>query len=180
MKKLKKLKKNFAINTVYLPKKVFNEPVYILNATKEYIEAYSSSKNKVYIKQLKLVDEFCDKTFISVKDFFKLCKKDNSEYKVKKVENGDIFIRVAYYGDLSLFFKISNKGNILFLTNIKKYDFYPTSHNLLDVLNKLNISFYEKSKIQGYLSNLKNLKRDYIFSLKKSKEKLENQFNSQK
>ena len=55
MRHLSKMKKNFVINTVYLPKKEFNEPVYVINSNKEYIEAYSTTKNKVVIKQINRV-----------------------------------------------------------------------------------------------------------------------------
>lgn len=178
MKCLSKMKKNFVINTKYLPKKDFNEPVYVINANKNFVEAYSTSKEKVLIKQIKIEEELSGKTFISVSDFFKKCKKDNTEYKIEKVDNGDVYIRVAYLDDLSLFFRYRNNTTSLILTNLQKYNFVKTKHNAIEALNKIKqLDEYSILKFAGYLNNLKIIKRDYIFSLKKSKEHLENNLN---
>ena len=181
MKKLEKLKKNYVINTLFLDKYDFNEPVYLQDANKENVTVYSTNNRtkKVVLKTIKIDEILNTKTFITVKEFFKKCKKDNTEYKIEKVGNDTIFIRVAYFNDLSLFYKISLYKNTssFVLTNINKYKFYKTTHNIYDALNKIKLNILEVDRIANYLSNLKNIKRDYLFYLDKSKEKLEKQVN---
>lgn len=181
MKYLKKLKKNFVINTKYLPKKQFNEPIYLINSNNEYVEAYSVKNEKIIINKIKIENEYAEKTFITIKDFFRHCTPDDTEYKIEKVDNGDVYIRVAYFNDLSLFFRLrKNKGTFI-LTNINKYKFYPTNLDTLSTLNKINyISSFESLKLNDYLHNLKNIKRDYIFTLNNSKDTIEKQYNRQK
>lgn len=180
MKKLEKLKKNYVINTAFLDKKDFNELVYIIDANKESVKVFVTTKTgKVSTKEIEIKDEFCEKTFITIKDFFKKCTKDNTEYKIENVENGDIYLRVAYFNDLSLFYKITyktHKTNFV-LTNINKYKFYKTNNNIQRALDRTNFSFIEKEQLVRYLSSLKNIKRDFIFSIKKSKENLEKNLN---
>jgi len=176
MKKLEKLKKKFVINTVFLEKNNFNEPVYLIDANKESVKVfYNNKKGKIEIKEIKIDEKLSTKTFITIEEFFKKCIKDNTEYKIEKVENGDIYLRVCYYNDLSLFYKLSYKSmqaNFV-LTNINKYKFYKTNNNITRALDKTNLSYLDKEKLQRYLSNMKNIKRDFIFTMKKSKEKLE-------
>lgn len=182
MKYLNKLKKNFVINTKYVQNSEFNEPVYILNSKKDFVEAYSITKNnKIKIKKIEIDEKNNTKTFITIKDFFKKCDLDNTEYRIEKVDNGDIYIRVAYLDDLSLFFKTNQFENKFILTNLNKYKFYKTRFNAVEALNKANyMSEFEQIKTVNYLSSKKNLKRDYIFTLKKSLETLENRYNQQK
>lgn len=181
MKYLNKLKKNFVINTLFVDKENFNEPVYILDAKKEYVEAYSYTKNnKIIIKKIDITENLNTKTFITVKEFFKKCVLDDTEYKIEKVDNGDIYIRVAYFGNLALFFKTNIKENKLILTNINKYKFYKTRQNAQEALCKAQyLNEYEQIRTINYLKSKKNLKRDYLFSLSKSLEGLENAYNKQ-
>ena len=182
MKTLNKFNKNFVINTVYQKNNDFNEPVYVLNAYKNYVEAYSKTKNKkIIIKKIEILPPLNTKTFISIKEFFKKCTIENSEYKIKNVDNGNIYILVARFQDIGLFFKTNQFENTLFLTNINKYEFYKTSLNTQEALVKAShISEFERIKIAGYLTSKKNLKRDYLFMLKKSLEALESAYNKQK
>ena len=181
MKHLNKLKKQFVINTNYIKNSKFNEPIYIQNADRESVTVYSvDRKNKIILNKIKLENEYKEKTFISIKDFFKKCTLDNSEYKIEKVDNGDKYIRVAYFNDLTLFVKINEKENKFIFTNINKYKFYKTNKTLNDVLNSLNyFNYYGKLRMQSYLKNLKNLKRDYIFSLNKKLEFLQSTLQNQ-
>lgn len=181
MKKLEKLKKNYVINSIYLKHFDFNEPVYLQDANKESITVFLSNNRtkKVTLKTIKIDETLNTKTFITVKEFFKKCKKDNSEFKIEKVENGEIFLRVAYFNDLSLFYKISFKTNTssFVLININKYKFYKTNYNIFEALTKTKLNILEVERLTNYLNNLKNIKRDYLFYLNKSKEKLEKQVN---
>ena len=180
MRKLEKIKKNFVINTELLKNKSFNEPVYIINSTKEYVEVYRTQNKKVKIEKITLDEDYSKKTFITVSDFFRKCKKDGTEYKIEKVDNGDVYIRVAFLGDISLFYRYRNGENKLIMTNIKNYKFDPTQNNTLEALNNIsNLNYYNITKINGYLSSLKNLKRDYIYALKKSLENLEKIYKNQ-
>ncbi|MBE5745701.1 MAG: hypothetical protein E7359_00210 [Clostridiales bacterium] len=173
MKNIQKLKKNFVINTNFVEKTSFNEPVYIIDSTKENITVYTiKNKNIVTTKTIKIDEKLNSKTFITVKDFLKKCTLDNTEFKIEKVNNGDVYIRVAYFNDLSLFFRIG-KTNKFILTNIKAYKFYPTKNNTYQALNNIEtLSDFEKDKIARYLKNFKNIKRDLMFSLNKSLEAL--------
>lgn len=176
MKNILKLKKKIVINTVFIEKSNFNEPIYIINSNKDSISVYSNAKrNNVTIKKIKIDEEHNTKTYITIKEFFKRCTKDDTEYKIEKVDNGDIYIRVAYYGDLSLFFKIGKTKNFI-LTNINKYKFIKTNNNTYQALSKINLPYFDKEHICAYIKNLKNIKRDYIYSLNKSLERLEKDY----
>ena len=180
MRKLEKIKKNFVINTKFLKKSDFNEPVYVINSGKNFIEVYSTANKKVTIKKLELDGELAEKTFITVKDFFHKCKKDNTEFRIEKVDNGDVYIRVAFLDDLSLFLRLRNGNNQYFLTNINNYKFYETHFSSIDAVNKIDyLNYAEKENILNYLSNFKNIKRDYIYNLKKSLENLEKAYKLQ-
>lgn len=86
MRKLEKIKNNFAINTVYLKNKQFNEPVYIICGHKNSVDVYSTLKNKkVTIKSLELDEDLSQKTFITVKDFSINAKKIIQNIKLKKL-----------------------------------------------------------------------------------------------
>jgi len=177
MKKLEKLKKNFVINTKYLKDKDFNEPVYIIDSNKDFVQVFSIVKDKVKINKINLSEDLKEKTFITIKDFFRHCKIDNSVYGIEKVDNGDVYIRVAYLKDLSLFFRLRNEKNIFVLTNKNKYKFYKKNTNTLKALYLVNyLSEFDALKINDYLNNFKNIKRDYLYSLKKSLENLEKLF----
>ena len=79
-----------------------------------------------------------------------------------------------------MFYRYRNGENKLIMTNIKNYKFYPTQNNTLEALNNIsNLNYYNITKINGYLSSLKNLKRDYIYALKKSLENLEKIYKNQ-
>ena len=167
MKYLNKFKKDFVINTKYIKNNDFNEPIYVINNNKTSVSVYNINKqNKINIKNIEIKDELKEKTFISVKDFFKKCKLDNTEYKIEKVNNGDIYIRIAYFEDLSLFYRFSTKSKFI-LTNIKKYNFIKTNNNTRQALEKFpGFNFYDIERANAYLKNKKNIKRDYIFALK--------------
>ncbi|MBR4025360.1 MAG: hypothetical protein IKJ03_00210, partial [Mycoplasmataceae bacterium] len=130
--------------TIYLKHFDFNEPVYLQDANKESITVFLSNNRtkKVTLKTIKIDETLNTKTFITVKEFFKKCKKDNSEFKIEKVENGEIFLRVAYFNDLSLFYKISFKTNTssFILININKYKFYKTNYNIFEALTKTKLN----------------------------------------
>lgn len=180
MKHITKLKKNFVINTEYVKNSSFNEPVYIIDSGKNFIEAYNEKNKKIVKEKLETTDYLGEKTFISIKEFFKKCELDSTEYKVEKVNNDFVFLSVAKLGNLNLFFRISPKDNKLFLTNINKYKFVQTKNSIHDALN--NISFlpeFEKIQLESYMKNKKNLKRDYLFLLNNSLEKLEKEYNKQ-
>ena len=181
MRKLEKIKNNFAINTVYLKNKQFNEPVYIICGHKNSVDVYSTLKNKkVTIKSLELDEDLSQKTFITVKDFFHKCKKDNTEYKIEKVDNGDVYLRVAYFGELSLFLRLRKGDNQFYLTNINKYKFYKTQNLSFEAINRIPyLDYVGKENIISYVSNFKNIKRDYIYNLKKSLELLEKEYKKQ-
>ena len=176
MKTLAKLRKKFVINTVFIEKNNFNEPVYLIDANKEFVKVFTTDKKgKALISEIKINEKLTTKTFITVEEFFKKCKKDNAEFKIEKVENGDIYIRVCYLDDLSLFYKLSfkNSKQTFILTNINNYKFYKTNKNMQQTFNKTSMNYLEKEKLISYLSNVKNIKRDYLFTLKKQKEILE-------
>lgn len=186
MKYLNKFKNNFVINTNHIEKSDFNSPVYIINSGKDFIETYSRVKLSPKSKNTKVIKNKIDfkaplneKTFISVKDFFKKCKLESTEYKIEKVNNGNIFILVASFGELGLFFKTNPVQNHLFLTNMNCYKFQKTSNNTREaLLNATHLNEFEQMKIANYLSSKKNLKRDFIFILKKSLDSLQAEYQS--
>lgn len=186
MKYLNKFKKEFVINTKFIEKNDFNSPVFVINSGKDFVETYSRVKQNPKSKTVKIIKnkhEFKapinEKTFISVKEFFKKCTLESTEYKIEKVNNGNIYILVAKLGELGLFFKTNPEENQLFLTNINCYKFEKTSNTACEALLKAtHINEFEQMKIANYLKNKKNLKRDYIFSLKKSLENLEKQYEN--
>ncbi|MGN1208440.1 MAG: hypothetical protein ACI4TI_03125 [Christensenellales bacterium] len=181
MKKVTSLKKNFVINTNFVKDAEFNEPVYVLDSGKDYITAFSTKKNKVIEQKVEITDELNTKTFIKVKDFFKKCTRDDCEYRIEKVNNGDVYLRVAYLGDISLFLRINEKENKLIMTNIKKYKFYPSKLSCIEALNKLEfLNDFDRMKIKGYISNIKNLKRDYLYTLNQTLDNLKRQYQTEK
>lgn len=165
MKNLVKLKKNFVINTDFVEKSSFNEPVYIIDSDKNSVLVYTVNNRKIVTtKQIEIDDKINTKSFITIKEFFKRCTKDDTEYKIEKVNNGDIYIRVAYFGELSLFFKMS-KTNSFILTNINNYKFQKTNNTARDIFNNLKFSYYQIERTVSYLKNLKNIKRDFLYYL---------------
>ena len=180
MKNITKLKKNFVINTKFVKNSCFNEPVYILDAGKDFVEAYSEKNKKIIKDKLMVDDSINTKTFISIKEFFKKCSQDSTEYKVEKINEDFVFISVANYAELTLFFRLSPTANKLFLTNINTYKFIKTKNTAHDALNNIKyIPEFEKLQLESYLKNMKNLKRDYIFLLNQSLDSLEREFNAQ-
>ena len=178
MKKVNKLKKNFVINTNFVKNENFNEPVYVIDAGKDFITAYNTDKkNKVNIEKVEITPELDTKTFIKVKDFFKKCKLNDQEYRLKNAKTDNVYLRIAYLGDISLFLKINEKENTLFMTNINKYDFYPSKLTKMEALNKIpRLNDFDKLKINAYTNNIRNLKRDFMFVLQNSLENLERRY----
>lgn len=181
MKYLNKFKKDFVINTKYVKNTEFNEPIYVISNDKTSVNVYNiNKKNKVSIKNVEIKDELTEKTFISVKEFFKKCKPDNTEYKIERVNNGDIYIRIAYFEDLSLFYRISDKNKFI-LTNINKYNFVKTNNDTLQALQKVEkYNVYDIERANAYLKNKKSIKRDYLFAIKRGLQAIEDSYKYNK